>query len=72
MSERTIKFIFKGEERKVRVFANYEECKKAFQNEFSLTDEEMDKIHKLNKEKRYFNMPYEQQVKWFSQYNPID
>ena len=44
MSERTIKFIFKGEERKVRVFANYEECKKAFQNEFSLTDEEMDKI----------------------------
>ena len=40
--------------------------------DFKLSDEEMDKIHKLNKEKRYFNMPYEQQVKWFSQYNPQD
>jgi diketogulonate reductase-like aldo/keto reductase len=40
--------------------------------DFELSDEEMDKIHKLNKEKRYFNMPYEQQVKWFSQYNPQD
>ena len=38
----------------------------------TLTEEEMNKIRGLNKEKRYFNMPYEDQVKWFSQYNPQD
>ena len=26
----------------------------------------------LNKEQRYFNMPYEQQKQWFSQWNPTD
>ena len=44
MSERKIKFIFKGEEKIVGIFANFEECKKAFQKEFSLSNEEMDKI----------------------------
>ena len=32
----------------------------------------MERMHQLNKEKRYFNMFYEDQVKWFSQYNPTD
>ena len=40
--------------------------------DFQLSEEEMNKIRGLNKEKRYFNMPYEDQVKWFSQYNPQD
>ena len=44
MSERIIKFIFKGKEKIVRIFANFEECKKGFQKEFSLSDKEMDKI----------------------------
>ena len=40
--------------------------------DFNLTDEEMQKIRALDKERRYFNMPYEEQVKWFSQWNPTD
>ena len=40
--------------------------------DFELTPQEMEKIKSLDKESRYFNMPYEQQVKWFSQYNPED
>ena len=44
MSERTIKFIYKGEEKIVNIFANFEECKKAFQKEFGLSDIEMNKI----------------------------
>ena len=39
---------------------------------FALTTDEMERIHQLNKEKRYFNMPYEDQVKWFGQWNPTD
>lgn len=40
--------------------------------DFALSNYEMHRIHELNKEKRYFSMPYEDQVKWFSQYNPTD
>ena len=40
--------------------------------DFTLTDAEMKKIRSLDKEDRYFNMPYQQQVKWFSQFNPED
>ena len=40
--------------------------------DFALSNHEMERIHQLNKEKRYFNMSYEDQVKWFSQYNPTD
>ena len=36
--------------------------------DFALYNYEMHRIHELNKEKRYFNMSYEDQVKWFSQY----
>jgi hypothetical protein len=32
----------------------------------------MQQIRALNKEQRYFNMPYEQQKQWFSQWNPTD
>lgn len=32
----------------------------------------MDKIRALDKEARYFNMSYEDQVKWFTQWNPED
>ena len=39
---------------------------------FALTTDEMERIHQLNKEKRYFNMPYEDQVKWFGQWNQTD
>ena len=39
---------------------------------FALSNHEMERIHQLNKEKRYFNMSYEDQVKWFSQFNPTD
>ena len=39
---------------------------------FTLTDAEMQQIRALDKEKRYFNMPYEEQVKWFSGWNPED
>ena len=40
--------------------------------DFTLTDAEMQRIRSLDKEARYFNMPYEQQVKWFSGWNPTD
>ena len=40
--------------------------------DFELSDEEMAKIRALDKEARYFNMPYEDQVKWFTQWNPED
>lgn len=40
--------------------------------DFSLTDNEMQKIRSLDKEARYFNMPYEDQKKWFMQWNPED
>ena len=40
--------------------------------DFVLTDEEMEQIHALNKEKRYFTMPYEDQLKWFRTWNPQD
>ncbi len=40
--------------------------------DFALSNHEMERMHQLNKEKRYFNMSYEDQVKWFSQFNPRD
>lgn len=40
--------------------------------DFTLTDAEMQQIRALDKEKRYFNMPYEEQVRWFSGWNPED
>lgn len=40
--------------------------------DFTLTDDEMQKIRSLDREARYFTMPYEQQKKWFLQYNPVD
>ena len=40
--------------------------------DFALSNVEMAKIRALNKEKRYFNMSYEEQVKWFSGWNPTD
>ncbi len=33
---------------------------------------EMASIRALDQEKRYFNMSYEDQVKWFKQWNPED
>ena len=40
--------------------------------DFALSNIEMQRIRALDKEARYFNMPYEQQVKWFSGWNPTD
>ena len=40
--------------------------------DFALTDAEMQQIRSLNKEARYFNMPYEDQKRWFMQWNPTD
>lgn len=40
--------------------------------DFALSNVEMAKIRALNREKRYFNMSYEEQVKWFSGWNPTD
>jgi diketogulonate reductase-like aldo/keto reductase len=40
--------------------------------DFELTADEMEKIHKLNKERRYFNMPYEQQKQMFGSYKLYD
>jgi len=40
--------------------------------DFALSNHEMERMHQLNKEKRYFNMSYEDQVKWFSQFNPTN
>jgi diketogulonate reductase-like aldo/keto reductase len=40
--------------------------------DFELTGDEMEKIHKLNKERRYFNMPYEQQKQMFGSYKLYD
>lgn len=39
---------------------------------FVLTDEEMEQIHALNKEKRYFTMAYDDQVKYLSSWKPAD
>lgn len=40
--------------------------------DFALSNHEMLRIRQLNKEKRYFNISYEDQKKWFSQWNPTD
>ena len=40
--------------------------------DFALSNVEMAAIRALDKEKRYFNMPYEDQVRWFSQWNTED
>ena len=32
----------------------------------------MQQIRSLDREARYFNMPYEDQKKWFMQWNPTD
>ncbi len=40
--------------------------------DFALSNTEMAAIRALDKEKRYFNMSYEDQVKWFTQWNPED
>ncbi|MBR2299827.1 MAG: aldo/keto reductase [Alphaproteobacteria bacterium] len=40
--------------------------------DFELTDEEMEKIRALDKEKRYFTMPYEQQVEFLGSWQPAD
>ena len=40
--------------------------------DFSLSNYEMFRIHQLDKEQRYFNMPYEDQKRWFMQWNPTD
>lgn len=40
--------------------------------DFTLSPEEMEQIHRLNKEHRYFNMPYEQQKQMFSNYKLYD
>ena len=44
MSSRILTFIFNSEEKKVNPFANFEECKKAFQEQFSINDEDMKKL----------------------------
>ena len=38
--------------------------------DFALSNVEMAAIRALDKEKRYFNMSYEDQVRWFKQWNP--
>ena len=40
--------------------------------DFELTDKEIQRIRSIDKEKRFFNMPLEEQRKWFSQFNPKD
>lgn len=40
--------------------------------DFSLSNFDMYRIHQLDKEARYFNMPYEDQKRWFQQWNPRD
>ena len=48
MSERTIKFIYKGEEKIVNIFANFEECKKAFDIfDIEHNDEQKEKLRKF-------------------------
>ena len=40
--------------------------------DFTLTDAEMEQIHALNKEKRYFNMTYQQIKDWMENYEIWD
>ncbi len=40
--------------------------------DFALSNVEIAAIRTLDKEKRYFTMPLEEQRKWFSQWNPTD
>ena len=42
------------------------------QTEHSYSAEEMQQMRALDKEARYFNMPYEDQKRWFMQWNPTD
>ena len=39
---------------------------------FTLSDDEMKQIRSLDREARYFNMTYEDQTRWFGQWNPTD
>ncbi|MBO7601977.1 MAG: aldo/keto reductase [Bacteroidaceae bacterium] len=39
---------------------------------FTLSDDEMKQIRSLDREARYFNMTYEDQKRWFGQWNPTD
>ena len=36
------------------------------------SSDEMQQIRALDREARYFNMPYEDQMRWFMQWNPTD
>lgn len=40
--------------------------------DFALSNVEMQRIRALDKELRYFNMPLDEQRKWFGQWNPTD
>ena len=40
--------------------------------DFELSEAEMQQMRALDKEARYFNMPYEDQKRWFMQWNPTD
>ena len=40
--------------------------------DFELTDADMEQIRALDKEKRYFTMPYEQQVQYLGSWQPAD
>lgn len=40
--------------------------------DFALSNVEMQHIRALDKESRYFNMPLDEQRKWFGQWNPTD
>ena len=44
MSKKKITFVYEDKEKEVGILANVEECKKAFQKEFSLSDKEMANI----------------------------
>ena len=40
--------------------------------DFALSNVEMQRIRALDRESRYFNMPLDEQRKWFGQWNPTD
>ena len=75
MSEKTITFRYHDEVKQVNI-ANYEECKNAFQREFSISDEEMKKLslfyYDEEAEALVLNDNEDYRIFWESDFNEIE
>ena len=68
-----IEVLKKMQESEVDIFDSFIQIRYSMNDfESKNVDKEMAKIRALDKEKRYFTMPYEQQVKYLGSWKPAD